>query len=323
MAQFSFKNISKVYFGENTPAVNNVSLELEEGEVVGVIGPSGSGKSTLIKLIGGFIPSDEGEFFYENKNLPPVEDLLIPGFEGVKYLRQDFKLDPNDTVGRRLKFALRHYDEDFAEERYTELIELTQLGGFENKLCKLLSGGQRQRLALAVSIAEFPELLLMDEPFSQLDRGNKLRLINALRDYLSENNISSVIVTHHPEELFGLADRIIVLREGQIIQEGSSNEVYFNPNHKITAELFGPVNWFPNGAEKNYGWRWEDTFLYSSSKDGLKEATVKDLSFAGKTNLYTLKMDESILHAYSEKKFANGQIVWVDFDKSKKLNVRI
>ncbi|QCK14068.1 ATP-binding cassette domain-containing protein [Mangrovivirga cuniculi] len=250
-----------------------------------------------------------------------MEDLLIPGFEGVKYLRQDFKLDPNDTVGRRLKFALRHYDEDFAEERYNELIGLTQLKGFENKLCKLLSGGQRQRLALAVSIAEFPELLLMDEPFSQLDRGNKLRLINALKDYLEENNISSVIVTHHPEELFGLADRIIVLREGEIIQEGSSNEIYTNPEHKITAELFGPVNWFSNGSKKNNGWRWEDTFLHSKSSDGLKKATIKDFSFAGKTFLYTLEMNKNIIHAYSEKKFSVEDVVWVDFDKNKELNV--
>ncbi|NMM49392.1 ABC transporter ATP-binding protein [Marinigracilibium pacificum] len=322
MSQYSFRDISKVYFGENLAAVRGASIDLNEGEVVGVIGPSGSGKSTLLKLIGGFIESDSGEFYQEGEKLPSVEDLLIPGFDGVKYLRQDFKLDPNDTVARRLKFALRHYNQEFIEERYAELIDLTQLRPYESKICKLLSGGQRQRLALAVAIAEFPELLLMDEPFSQLDRGNKLRLITALREYLRNNKITSVIVTHHPEELFGLADRIIVMKDGVFIESGTPENIYLSPKYKITAELFGPVNWMSdkNGVYK--GSRWEDTFLKLEKSSNSKPALIKEKVFAGNSFLYTFELDGEEYHAFSEEAYELDSVIHVEFDLDKSLSVR-
>ena len=241
MSLLRLESIAKEYNG--TPVLSRVSLNVRKGEWVGVVGESGSGKSTLLKIIGRHLDAEEGGEIYlmENK-LPPVREQLLKGHEAIKLVHQEYELFPNQTARENIAYALRFYDPDYQKQRVDELVNLARLQEAEHRKAKVLSGGEKQRTALARAIAEPPELLLLDEPFAHLDPRNKQTLSEAIFSLKKSDQLTCIFVTHEASEAMAWADRLIILKDGEIVQEGTPEQIYHEPANVYVAELTGLVN---------------------------------------------------------------------------------
>lgn len=222
--------------------LNNVSFIIQKGENVSIIGESGSGKSTLLKLIYGLYDLNKGEIFWkENEVLGPKYNL-VPGMSFMKYLAQDFDLMPFITVSENIGKFLSNFYPEKKQERIKELLHLVEMTEFSNINVKFLSGGQMQRVAIAKILALEPEILLFDEPFSHIDNSRKNNLRRRIFNYAKENGITCIVATHDIEDALSFSDRIIVLKKGEIIAEGSPKEIFDEKNNLEVAKLFGDVN---------------------------------------------------------------------------------
>ncbi len=237
------QSIGKKFDGKSV--LSSIELKIKSGEWVGIIGESGSGKSTLLNVVGRFIDADEGEVFLNKKKLPRVKTQLLKGYEGIKLVHQEYELFPNQTVRENIAYALRFYEPEYRQAKVEELLALTRLTEVQDRKAKLLSGGEKQRTALARALAEVPELLLLDEPFAHLDHKNKQTLADAIEDLKKSHQLTCLFVTHDAAEAMAWADRIVILREGRVIQEGVPEKVYQNPKNKYVAELTGKANFIP------------------------------------------------------------------------------
>ncbi|PKD21703.1 ABC transporter ATP-binding protein [Salegentibacter salinarum] len=233
------KNVSFAYAEE--PVLKNIGFTLEKGENLSVIGESGCGKSTLLKLIYGLLHTD-GKIFWEEKELLGPNFNLVPGEPFIKYLAQDFDLmlplSVADNIG---KYLSNQYPQK-KRNRIKALLEVVEMTELADKKAKLLSGGQQQRVALARALANQPELLLLDEPFSHIDHFRKNNLRRRLFAYLKQNNIACIVATHDSTDALSFADKTIVLKNAKIYAENSPSELYENPPNKYVASLFGDVN---------------------------------------------------------------------------------
>jgi len=234
------KKVSLSY--ASNPVVKNVSLNLKTGERLVILGASGCGKTTLLKAIAGYHPITKGIIeFNEEKILDPTQQL-VPGHSQIKLVNQDFKLDDYHTVEENIRLKLLLFDKIYLKLRVEELLKLTELEEHRNSKAKNLSGGQKQRLAIARALADEPDLLLLDEPFNQLDYHLKHKIESYILAYLSKYNISSILVSHNGEEATRWANKIAFMKKGKIVRVGSSNNFYNNPQNKYEAGFFGSIN---------------------------------------------------------------------------------
>lgn len=252
MTLLSVYKISKAYPGESLGAVNQVSFDMKAGEVMSFVGESGSGKSTLLRMLAGLLKPDEGQINFQGTALENPEEQLIAGNSAIKMVFQDFELMPNMTVAENLKYPLLAYDKAYAEERVQELMALCSISSLATKLPRELSGGQQQRVALARALADEPDLLLMDEPFSQLDPVNKSQLLREILQILKTTRVGLVFVTHDTPDALMISDRIGFLQQGRLIQIGTPGELYFSPGDIEIARFFGEVNVFKKAILKQY-----------------------------------------------------------------------
>lgn len=234
------QNISFTYI-EN-PVIKSVNFTIEKGQNVAIIGESGCGKSTLLKLIYGLYDLDSGSLFYNNIEVLGPSFNLIPGVENMKYLAQDFDLMPYITVEENVGKYLSNVYKDKKQERVDELLAMVEMTDYAKVKAKYLSGGQQQRVALAKVLALEPDLLLLDEPFSQIDAFRKNALRRNLFRYLKQKQITCLIATHDSTDALSFSDETIVMRDGEIIRHANSVEIYNNPQSKYVASLFGEVN---------------------------------------------------------------------------------
>ena len=226
-------DVSVSYDGQ--PAVVDVSLALPDGEVLAVLGPSGCGKSTLLRAVAGLEPADAGRIAWDGRDLAGVPTPK----RGCALMFQDGQLFSNLTVARNVGYALRLRRAPRIAERVEELLELVGLAGYAGRLPSTLSGGERQRVALARSLAVEPRLILLDEPLSALDAGLRERLAGDLREILRAAGTTALMVTHDHEEAFAVADRLAVMREGRVVQQGVIGEVWRRPADPQTALFLG------------------------------------------------------------------------------------
>ncbi|WP_304200814.1 ABC transporter ATP-binding protein [Flavobacterium alvei] len=234
------KNISFTYI-EN-PVIENVSFEIAKGQHIAVIGESGCGKSTLLKLLYGLYDLDNGEILYNDEPILGPKFNLIPGKDYIKYLAQDFDLMPYITVEENVGKFLSNIYKDKKKVRVQELLEMVEMTEFAKVKAKYLSGGQQQRVALARVLALEPEILLLDEPFSQIDSFRKNSLRRNLFNYFKKKEITCIIATHDSTEALSFSDETIVLQNGKLIVKENSKELYLNPPSYYVASLFGEVN---------------------------------------------------------------------------------
>lgn len=234
------QNISFSY--TEKPVINNVSFTINKGQNIAIIGESGCGKSTLLKLIYGLYDLDEGQIFYEEKPVLGPKYNLIPGMPYMKYLAQDFDLSPYETVAENVGKFLSNGFANMKKLRVQELLEMVEMEQFSNVKAKFLSGGQQQRVALVRVLALEPKVILLDEPFSQIDAFRKNALRRNLFRYLKQKQITCILATHDSTDALSFADEAIVMRNGEIIVKDNPTVIYNNPPSKYVASLFGEVN---------------------------------------------------------------------------------
>ncbi|MGW0733477.1 ABC transporter ATP-binding protein [Streptomyces sp. NPDC002851] len=231
-----------VRFGGRT-ALDSVSLDVAEHEVVCVLGPSGSGKSTLLRAVAGLQATDAGRVLLDGG-----DQAGVPAHRrGVGLMFQDHQLFPQRDVGGNVAFGPRMHGANRAEQdvRVAELLHLVGLPGAERRAIGALSGGEQQRVALARALAPRPRLLMLDEPLGQLDRSLRERLVVELKELFGELGTTVLAVTHDQGEAFALADRVVVMRDGRIAQAGSPLEVWQAPADEFVARFLGFDNVVP------------------------------------------------------------------------------
>lgn len=235
------KNLSYSYDPE-IPVLKRISFEINNGDHLCVMGESGCGKSTLLKAIYGLLDLDEGEIFWNEKQVLGPAYNLVPGMPFFKYVAQDNDLMPFTTVSDNVSKYLSRINLEESEKRTHELLEVIGMTRFADTKVKTLSGGQKQRVALARALALNPELLLLDEPFSQVDNFKKNSLRRSLFNYLKEKGISCVVATHDAEDALAFSDKLVVIKENGLHALGSPDQLYANPPSKYVASLFDDVN---------------------------------------------------------------------------------
>ena len=225
-------------FGE-TIAVADASLRVERGELVALLGPSGCGKTTLLRLIAGFETPDGGTISVAGRAVAGSGTWVAPEARRVGMVFQDYALFPHLTVAGNVGFGLPRRDR---AGRVPELVSIVGLSGLERRYPHELSGGQQQRVALARALAPSPELVLLDEPWSNVDPFLRETLRTEVAEIIRPLGVTVLLVTHDREEAFSLADRVALMRDGMIVQEGTAEELYFSPASRWAAEFVGAAN---------------------------------------------------------------------------------
>jgi putative spermidine/putrescine transport system ATP-binding protein/putrescine transport system ATP-binding protein len=223
-------------------AVRDVSLIAEKGQIIALLGPSGCGKTTTLRMIAGFFEPDDGHIRIGGREMKGIR----PYERNVGLVFQDYALFPHLTVAQNIGYGLvqRGYMKSRIGARVAEMLDLVRLDGYEDRRPAELSGGQQQRVALARALAITPELMLLDEPLSALDARLRQELRFELKRTLAIAQCTALIVTHDQEEAMSLADHIVVMHGGRILQQGSSASIYGTPNSRRVADFIGRANWF-------------------------------------------------------------------------------
>lgn len=233
----SAENLTKSY--DKKTVLQSISLSLSKGNILAIIGQSGSGKTTLIKILAGLLTPDAGQVYFNGKKLEGPEEKLVPGHKEIRLVHQDFKLHHRMTVEENLKNALIEYVEDYKQERTEELLDLCRITNIKGQYVHEISGGEKQRVAIAMALATEPEVLLFDEPFSNLDFRTKTNLLHEIEAIAKTTNTSVILITHDSRDAMEIADTILVLNKGRIIRKGSPVEVYQQPKFEHVANLLG------------------------------------------------------------------------------------
>ncbi len=270
---------------DDTPVFDDINLKVAKGEHVSIIGESGCGKSTLLKIIYGLLHIKVGEvYWHENQVLGPLYNL-VPGEGYMKYLAQDFDLMPFTTVYENISEHLSVLEPEFLKERTQELLEMIEMTEFAKTKVKNLSGGQQQRVALARVLAQKPEILLLDEPFSHIDNFRKNSLRRNLFSFLKNKGITVLTATHDHNDMLPFADRVIVLKDTKIIAKDTPKNLFEHPKDLYIASLFGEANKIPINIVKTYADTKRRIIVYAhefkvSEKSGL-EVVVKGSYYMG------------------------------------------
>ena len=240
MSVVEIQGVTK-HFG-TTPALDNVHLRIEEGELFALLGPSGSGKTTLLRAIAGFVDPEAGSIRIDGD---PMHDLPVHRRD-IGMVFQHYALFPHMSVFDNVAFGLsvRHVARPETAERVRAMLALVQLDGFEERRPGQLSGGQQQRVALARALVTRPRVLLLDEPLGALDKRLRRQMQIELRQIQREVGITTVFVTHDQEEALTLSDRIAILDAGRIVQSGPPQAVYERPRTVFAADFLGDANFF-------------------------------------------------------------------------------
>lgn len=223
--KFKYKN-SKDY------ALNDFSFDLNKGEILSILGESGSGKSTMLRIIAGLEYPNAGAITIDGVTIVDDKQFTLPEKRGIGMVFQDYALFPHMTVENNIKFGLFRSNRQEQSKKVKEMLALVNLEGYAKRYPHELSGGQQQRVALARALAPGPSLLLLDEPFSNLDKDLQVKIRSELKDILKKAGITSIFVTHDRDDASALADSVVVLKDGRILNCGSAVEVLNDGNRR-------------------------------------------------------------------------------------------
>lgn len=302
--------VKNLYFNYQTdkPLFQNLNLNVAEGQIIALVGESGCGKSTLLSLIYGLIDWQGGDILFEGEKLFGPKGNLVPGESQMKFVAQNYDLMPYGTVYDNVGKFISNINLKEKKAKVEELLEVVGLTEFAKVIPKNLSGGQQQRVAIARALAVLPKMLLLDEPFSNLDFSRKFELREKLFNYVKENNLSLIISTHNLEEVLPWADKIVVLQQGRLIQNDSPKETYENPYNDYVARLLGEVNIFSEKEKSQLNLKKTNYFPHQIkiAESGV-EATVSDSRFAGAHYRNKLLINDKPIIIYTDE-FLEGKV---------------
>jgi iron(III) transport system ATP-binding protein len=287
--------------------LKNISLQIKQGETLGIVGRSGAGKSSLLAIIAGKLTPQSGDLYYQGKILPTANQLLIPGFPFVQIVEQNFALDLYHTVYENIHVKAAHLAFEKRDSWVRKIMRILGLLNLESQKAISLSGGEQQRLAIGRALASKPTILLLDEPFAHLDEVLKSKLISNLAKLKAEVNCTMVIVSHDGTDLLSISDTIVHLKKGHLSRKRTPKEIYFNPKNKEEAELFG----FWNRIEFN------DQFIYFRpsqyiivNDNGISLESISTF-FKGSyfENLCISKVGKFVLHSLTPLKIGTQIVV--------------
>jgi putative spermidine/putrescine transport system ATP-binding protein len=327
-------------------ALKDVSLNIRKGEFIALLGPSGCGKSTALNCIAGLLPTTGGGIFIDDKRI----DTLKPEDRGFGMVFQNYALFPHMTVRQNIGFGLRMRKVPKAEidKRVEEALNLVRLQGQGHKLPGQLSGGQQQRVAIARAIVIEPPLVLMDEPLSNLDAKLRLEMRAEIRRIHNQLGATTVYVTHDQDEALSLADRVVVLRDGQIRQVGKPSDLYERPDHLDVAEFMGYRNRLTGKVVGTDGGSASvavgNATLAGTARDSLKvgdvaviaaraddvvagtrsdqtvEAVVETIEYRGREFVGTARTAEGLELVFHAPQTAElGSVIWLAIDPARAL----
>ncbi|WP_394131213.1 ABC transporter ATP-binding protein [Shewanella maritima] len=246
MSTLSIQNVSSAY--ESQVILNQLDLTLEQGEIVALLGPSGCGKTTLLRAVAGLQPITHGSIRI-NGNLLNDDGIFLPSEQrGVGMIFQDYALFPHMTVAQNVLFGVNGLSKAQRQARLEDMLSLVKLDGLGERYPHELSGGQQQRVSIARALAYEPEILLLDEPFSNIDSQVRAEMMLEIRSILKQRNISAVFVTHSKDEAFVFADKLALFKDGGIVQHGIAEELYSQPKDRYVAEFLGAGNYLTVSA---------------------------------------------------------------------------
>ncbi|MRT15387.1 ABC transporter ATP-binding protein [Vitellibacter sp. q18] len=310
--------IDSFSYSEKT-ILKNIHFTLKPGEHLSILGESGCGKSTLLHLVYGLLHLENGSIFYDQKKLLGPTKTLIPGEPFMKLVAQEFNILPFTTVAENLGTHLSRLNEKKDEKRIDDLLEVVEMEAFKNTLVKNLSGGQKQRVALAKALANEPEILLLDEPFSNIDVFRKNKLQRKIFNYLKKNNISCITATHDSEEALSFSDKILMLKNGTEEFFGTPEFIYNNVSTRYQAGFFGEANLLPKNlffSEKTS----EPIIVFphqlniSTEKTNLK-VRVKNSYFKGSFYLIETDFEGETVFFNHKSSLKNGEKVYLKIEE--------
>lgn len=276
MSYLEIKNITKSFGKFN--AIKNINLQVNKGEFVCFLGPSGCGKTTLLRIICGLENADEGFIILESKDISNIEASR----RNMGIVFQNYVLFPNMTIEKNIAYGLKNkkFSKNAIKLKVDEVLELVGLMSEKNKYPNELSGGQQQRVALARAIALSPNILLLDEPLSALDAKVREYLRRELKFIQKKLGITTIMVTHDQEEALTLADKIVVMKDSEIVQVGTPEEIYKNPINQYAADFIGKANFIKKDKE-TFMVRPEEVEYSMECKDGYESYKIKNIEFRG------------------------------------------
>lgn len=231
-------SVTKNYSTHKKSGVNNISLSIDPGKITAIVGESGSGKSTLLKLLYGLLSPDEGDVIFKNEVIMGPVEKLIPGHDSMKMVTQHTDdLNLFATVWQNVSVLLPNTNIAYKEQQTEKTLKQLMMWQLKDQRIVDLSGGEKQRVAIARALIVEPEVLFLDEPFNQVDASFREGLQQNIRDIVQKTGLTVVLVSHDPAEVLSMADELIILKQGEIIETGTPEELYQNPGTLYTAQL--------------------------------------------------------------------------------------
>ncbi|MEO3408172.1 ABC transporter ATP-binding protein [Mucilaginibacter sp. CAU 1740] len=317
--------VSKIYPGKQQSGLKKTDLSIESGKITAIIGESGSGKSTLLKLLYGLISPDEGTVYFKGERIWGPEEKLIPGHDAMKMVTQHTDdLNLFAKVWDNIAAMLPATDLKAKQEKTERVLKQLNMFSMADKRVADLSGGEKQRVAIARAIVTQPEVLFLDEPFNQVDTSFREGLQHDIRQIVKETGITVIMVSHDPAEVLSMADELIVLNKGEIVETGNPKAMYKHPQNLYTAKLLTNCNIF-NAAEAHFSGintGAQYVVIYPEHVKikliaPTKNWTVKQVLFKGFYEELILRQGETEMRVLSEEpgKHTEGEHVAVRVDK--------
>jgi len=318
-------SVTKNYFGDKSSGVNNVTIFIPKGKITAIVGESGSGKTTLLNLLYGLLQPDAGEVFFKEERVLRREEKLQPAHEAMRLVTQNNNdMDLEATVWNSVRSGLRagELGQDTESKKITDSLIMLDILPLKDQPFGKLSGGEKQRVTIAKALISKPEVILLDEPFNQVDATYREGLQHDIRYIVKEWGVTVVLVSHDPAEILSMADELIVLKEGEIVENGSPEELYNSPKLLYTAQILASISQLTAEDSKKIGINTKrgTVVIYAEhvkiGKGFSSKWTVRQVLFKGLYEELIIERDKVILRAtnYTKGKYPKGSKVTITID---------